>query len=247
MVSIPNPDYKAARLIFCAGALCCLAIVVVWGMTTHESIFLRFLLVTLFSGLMAASAVEALRWVTKKEDVAKAGQAVQSEQFESKASSVEPKPDVTMRLVFPERPALLLENNSDATATQIKYTVALLNIDGPDVGKPAQIPIATFDFIKGHEKGGPQNLFDPPQIAKTPNKGQKLFGWIQISCPSCIKTHYYWAYIHFGLSGWYSEVPMERHEAIAKWLSDNGPYTDASVDKILSIIPVRDRIEIKPR
>jgi hypothetical protein len=157
-------------------------------------------------------------------------------------------PDVVMRLIYPERPAILLENISDATALQIKYAVALLHIDGSDVGKPVQIPISTFDFIKGREGGGPQNLFDPPNAIQSPNKGDRLFGWIQVSCPTCIATHYYWTYVHFGYDGWYSEVLKERHEAITKWLRENGPFknTDEDVNRVLSVIAPVDRISIKP-
>jgi hypothetical protein len=150
-----------------------------------------------------------------------------------------------MRLVHSKRPALLLENVSDVVATQIKCSLALMKIGGPNSGQPAQIPITTFDFIKEREKGGPQNLFDPPQIIHPVDQGQKLFGWIQISCPMCVRTHYYWAYIQLGYGGWYSEVSKERHEAIVKWLHENGPYNDSDIDRILSVIGLSERNEIQ--
>ncbi len=157
-------------------------------------------------------------------------------------------PNVIMRLVYPTRPALMLQNISGVTASQIKYSFALVNIDGPQIGQPAQIRIATADFIPGHEQVGPQNIFDPPQIVKTPNNWQKLFGWIQVLCPTCIKTHIYYVYIHFGFDGWYSEVSKERHEEIVKLLRDNGPYTgsDKDIDRILALIEHDKRIAIRP-
>src|ERR1700733_12227447 len=37
-------------------------------------------------------------------------------------------PDVTLRFVYPERPAVILINNSDVLAKQIKWTVVLWNL-----------------------------------------------------------------------------------------------------------------------
>jgi hypothetical protein len=154
-------------------------------------------------------------------------------------------PDVTMRLVGPKRPALVLENISDTVAYQIKYALALLKIGS---GLPVAIPIGTFDFLRPHDQGGPLNLFDSPAVLHTVHEGDKMFGWIQISCPLCLLTHYFYAYIDFGHTGWYAEVTKDRHEQIVKWLRDNGPYStdDADdADRIVSVIPPGRRIHIQ--
>jgi hypothetical protein len=156
-------------------------------------------------------------------------------------------PDIAMRLVYPTRPALMLDNQSSYTARTVKYACALIYLNGKEAGTSVPIVIATADFINGHDSIGPENLFDPPQILKSPSDGQKMFGWIQISCPDCIRTRFYWAYIKFGFAGWYSEVSKTRFEEIDTWLNKSGKHdgSDSDINEILSVIPMADRIQIQ--
>jgi hypothetical protein len=165
--------------------------------------------------------------------------ALQLQQVITKSST---SPDVTMRLVGPKHPALILENISDTVAHQIKYALALLKIGS---GLPVAIPIGTYDFLRPHDQGGPLNLFDSPAVLQTVHEGDKMFGWIQISCPLCLLTHYFYAYIDLGRAGWYAEVTKDRHEQIVKWLRDNGPYNTDDADRIVSVIPLERRINIQ--
>ena len=223
-----NPArYREAKVLFWVAGLSVSAMAVLFGLTVPTSTIGRVIGTGIIGALSAITIVESTRWIAR---------------IEKPAPSVS---DVTMRLVYPQRPALLLENISDVLATQIKWTVALLKIDGPDAGQPVQIPIGTFDFIRAREQGGPQNLFDPPNVAKTLRDGQQLFGWIQVTCPACAKIRYWWAYIKLGSAGWYTEVSKTRHEEIAQWLRESGPYSDKDVDKVLATVPIADRIEIK--
>jgi hypothetical protein len=222
-----NPArYKEARILFSIAGLSVAAMALLFGLTVPISPIGRLIGTFVIGGIAAIIIVEATRWVAKIEQGA-------------------PVADVTMRLVYPQRPALLLENISDVVASQIKWTVALMNIDGADAGKPAQIPIGVFDFIRGREQGGPQNLFDPPNIVKTPANGQQLFGWVQVTCPACAKIRYWWTYIKFGSHGWYVEVSKERHEEINRKLREGNPYSDQDVDRVLSIVPANERVAIK--
>jgi hypothetical protein len=72
--------------------------------------------------------------------------------------------DVSLRFVYPKSPALILVNNSDVIAKNIKWSVALWNMDLPDRNDPLPIPVSTFDWIKPHDEGGPQNLFNTPLV-----------------------------------------------------------------------------------
>jgi hypothetical protein len=220
-------DFGAARRGFWATAISFAATGLVLGIMTTWSLPVRMSVCGAFFLVAGMGLVWMLDYLKVRE-----------------ALGFAKSPDVVMRLVYPKRPALVLENISDAVAVQIKYAAALLKITGPEKGQPVQIPISTFDFIKGREKGGPQNLFDPPAPLKSPNEGERLFGWIQVSCPTCAVTHYYWTYINFGYDGWYAEVSKARHEAIAKWLHENGPYTDNDIDRMLSVIDAKDRSPI---
>ena len=188
MVALSEQEIKIARWIVWAAAALFMTRWIMWGFTTDQPLWIRLLIGAFVGAFVAGVLPPSLKWITQHEGKS------------SEEKLVSAKPNIAMRLIYPERPAIVLENNSDATAMYIKYTVALFNIGGPDAGKPLQIPIKVFDFIKEHEIGGPQVIFDPPQIDKTPPKGQKLFGWVQISCPECVKTRYYYTYIHFGLN-----------------------------------------------
>jgi hypothetical protein len=156
-------------------------------------------------------------------------------------------PDVAMRLVIPTKPAIMLDNKSAYTARMVKYVLAFIYLTGTNAGTPVPVLVATADFIKGHDSVGPENLFDPPQILRSPSEAQKMFGWIQISCPDCVRIRYYWTYIKFGFGGWYAEVSKERFEDIVKWLRNSGRHdgSDSDINEILSVIPMTDRIQIQ--
>jgi hypothetical protein len=81
-------------------------------------------------------------------------------------------PDVTLRFIYPDRPALLLINESGKLAQQIKWSVALWNLDdlrtfssnphASDAHEPLLIPVQIFDFIRPHSTGGPQTILGAP-------------------------------------------------------------------------------------
>jgi hypothetical protein len=132
------------------------------------------------------------------------------------ATSRPSQPDVTLRFVYPESPTLVLENLSDKTAQNIKWTVVLWNLDdprayspgvhAPDIHEPLQIPIATFDFIRPHSLSGPQNLFASPLVAPYVKLGNRFAGSASTVCPECSRGHTFLVYIILGEGGWYSEV-----------------------------------------
>jgi len=125
-------------------------------------------------------------------------------------------PDVTVRLVYPDHTAIVLVNNSDAIAKEIKWTVVVWNLDdprtylstnpGPNSHDPLPIPVSMFDFLRPHSSGGPQTLFARPDIREFAKDGQRLFGSMSVICPDCKKGHTYFVYEEIGKGGWYSEV-----------------------------------------
>lgn len=116
-------------------------------------------------------------------------------------------PEVSLRFVSPEYPALQLINRSDVVAKDIKYTVVLWDIDNDTQVNPLAIPIATFDFIKAKQAGGPQNIFGPVEHLLKP--GTRLFGSASVNCPDCRRGFTYWVYIDWTHGGWFAEVPDE--------------------------------------
>lgn len=116
-------------------------------------------------------------------------------------------PNVTLRFVYPKSPALQLVNQSDAVARDIKYAVILWNLDLPDRLDPLPIPIATFDWIKPHADGGPENLFFTPLVTPLLSPGNRLFGSAAVNCPDCGRGHTYVVSVVWGEGGWFAEIP----------------------------------------
>lgn len=162
-------------------------------------------------------------------------------------------PDSTIAFGFPESPILLLKNDSDAIARNIKWTVVLWNLDDPksyskpadtDIHEPLQIPVGTFDFLRPHTSGGPLNLFDGPMVAPHIRKGDRLFGSASVSCPDCKRGHTYVVSIIYGQSGWYAELPEVISGDIlapSRALKSNIP---AYVNQLTARVHVKNKIEI---
>ena len=142
-------------------------------------------------------------------------------------SPTEPPPqshqvEVGLRFVHANRPALIISNLSDSVARNIKWTVLLWNMDLPDRNDPLPIPVSSYDFIRSHAEGGPQNLFDGPLLAPLLKPGDRLFGSASVDCPDCARGRTYVVYIVFGKDGWFSEVLNEK---------SGGSYIPRNLDK----------------
>ena len=80
----------------------------------------------------------------------------------------------------------------------------------PDRDDPLPIPIKTFDWIRAHGAGGPEELFESPQVASLLKSGNRLFGSAFVDCPECSRGRTYIVYIVFGESGWHAEVENKK-------------------------------------
>lgn len=86
------------------------------------------------------------------------------------------KPDLALRFIYPESPALVLINRSSVIAKDIKWTVAIWNMDLPERNDPLPIPIGIYDWIRPNDEGGPQNIFDTPSVKSILTPGNRLLG-----------------------------------------------------------------------
>ena len=132
------------------------------------------------------------------------------------------RPDVTLRFVWAESPAVQLNNHSDVVAQQVLWDVVLWNFDdpraysnptGPDMAdkhEPLPFPSATVDFIRPHSEVGPLNIFNDPRVAPYIKKGNRLFGSAIVTCPTCERGHTVVVYIELGKRGWYHEMADNR-------------------------------------
>lgn len=154
---------------------------------------------------------------------------------------------MTLRFVYPKEPALIIANPSDVIARDIKWFVALWNMDLPDRNDPLPIPVSTFDWIKAHEEGGPLSLFDSPLVTPLLKPGDRLFGSASADCPECARGRTYIVYIVLGKGGWFSEVENEK---LGKILIPNNflkESREAYFKALESLVPVKSRITISER
>lgn len=117
-------------------------------------------------------------------------------------------PLVGLRFVGRKFPALQAINESSAIAKDIRWAVALWNMDRPADVNPLQIRSGTFDWLKPHDEGGPQNIFQP--VVQSLKAGDRLFGTVSVNCPECSRGRTYIVYIVWGESGWFSEIDSEQ-------------------------------------
>ena len=122
--------------------------------------------------------------------------------------------DVALRFVYPKSPALIIANLSHSLVRDIKWIVALWNMDLPDRNDPLPIPVSTFDWLKAREESGPQNLFNGPFVAPLLKPGNRLFGSASVDCPACARGRTYIVYIVWGQGGWFSEVENEKSGSV---------------------------------
>ena len=155
------------------------------------------------------------------------------------------KPDVSLRLVYPEDPALVLENNTDTVAKDIKWMVILFNMDRPDRNDPLPIPISTFDWIRPHAATGPQNLFGSALVSPLLQPGNRLFGSASVSCATCSRGHSYYVYVEWGKGGWFAEVEGEKSGSPLIPQNSLKPSRMEYFDRGLSAVPASARVPIR--
>jgi len=120
------------------------------------------------------------------------------------------KPDIHLALVYPKAFAIVLYNSSGVLLDKPKYSPGIWNLDRLDAsGNVATLPIPVFvgDWIRPHESMGPQAVFGTELVKPAVKPGDRLFGFILVTCPECIVTREYWVYEVFDEGGWYCELP----------------------------------------
>lgn len=153
-------------------------------------------------------------------------------------------PDVIPVLVYPRDPALLLVNRSRRVAFQVKWYVFLVDPDSPSFPQPLRIPVQTFDFIRPHGGGGPEQVFSPSIRAEL-KRGDQLFGYVAATCPKCATTREAWLYVDFGKGGWYAPLAKGDHVDISR-LSREIPKMKSNLASFMkALVPKGRRIPIR--
>jgi hypothetical protein len=120
------------------------------------------------------------------------------------------QPDVHAALLYPQDLAIVLSNSSKVKPVkQGLYQLIMFNIDRPvtaDHFQLVQTTATAIDFIP------PAGAFLPSRadLLLQPNeplvKGNRLFGYLSISCAECSNRRAYWVFIKYGEAGWYREL-----------------------------------------
>ena len=241
VLTLPEPRFKAARIAFWFSAFCFGGLGVIWSMVASNQTMAVKLAA---SGITAALSAMALTYVLS---------LIGGHEEKTKQSA---SPDVTLSFAFPDSPTLMLRNQSEVVARNIKWVVLLWNLDNAavysqaassetaDKHEPLQIPIGNFDFLKANSTGGPLNLFESPLVKPHVKKGDRLFGSAAVSCPDCERGHTFVVSIIFGQGGWYAEVPEETsgNAFIPRRLTK--PVVLSYVQELTAKAPEKNRVAI---
>jgi len=139
------------------------------------------------------------------------------------------QPDIRAALVYPADPSFIVMNQSKIKPVREgHYQFITLNIDRW-LGDHYQLVQTRGSDVGASIPPGGQYLPSRFELRLDPNqpieKGNRLYGYLSISCPDCIAKRLYWVLIKYGEEGWYSEVPIDDKAYSIKALAKLTPTT----------------------
>jgi hypothetical protein len=112
--------------------------------------------------------------------------------------------NLTLRFVHPNEVAIVVDNAPHAgLADRPKYYAILADLD--NVSDFLRIPTFMGDYIRPGEFMGPNQFMGLDAVKSLVKPGDRIFGSVGVSCPTCLKSRNYWLYIKVGDGGWYEE------------------------------------------
>lgn len=152
------------------------------------------------------------------------------------------EPDLVAFVVNPQNPQLDFFPRY-AVAEKVEADPVLWDIDRED-GKTDSLIIQQmkYDWIRPDQHGGPTPLIDSRDEGSIVKKGDRIFGYIQVACPTCQKIKLYWVYFVYGDGGRFAEIsgpPYPNPKAIAANIPDMkklGP--DGFLNAIAGWVPI---------
>jgi len=112
-----------------------------------------------------------------------------------------------MVLIYPQEVAIEILNVSSSVLYKPKWGFAIWDLDRVDSsGKPTILPLRTQegDWIRGHEGLGPEAAMS--EVSGMTKPGDRLVGYVTVTCPDCVKARAYWIYATAHQGGWFSEA-----------------------------------------
>jgi hypothetical protein len=148
------------------------------------------------------------------------------------------QPDIHAIPVYPLKPAVIVFNKSKIKPVRDgSYQLITINVDKwlGDRYQHVSSKATKVDAIRPDDGYLPSTLeliLDPNKPLK---KGDRLYGYLSISCPDCIAHRIYWVLIKYGEEGWYTELPDNKSEHPLKALDNLNPSTaDEQINNFLS-------------
>ncbi len=230
-----STEFWVARLCLALAAADLLGLSAYWLYLSPWPLVARLMIAALAGVIVVPAAVGLLVWSDYR----------QAKVQEQHAPTVQP--EVSLRFVYPKSPALMIINQSAAIARDIKWTVILWNMDLPERNDPLPIPVSTFDWLRPHAQGGPQNLFDGPLVSPLLKAGNRLFGSASVICPTCARGRTYIVYIVWGQDGWVAEIPDEVSGNLVIPPKLSKEYREAYFKQLEATVPTHWRVPIGER
>jgi hypothetical protein len=154
-------------------------------------------------------------------------------------------PDLRVRFVHMKDVAIVIENAPHVgIADRPKYGVQLLDFDNL-AADYLRIPTNMGDYIRPGDYWGPNQFMGIDAVKGVVKPGDRIFGSVEASCPTCVKTRGYWVYIKVGEGGWYAEQDGEPKAITtlnaARGIADNLDVTLAALVPESKRIPIHER------
>ena len=151
------------------------------------------------------------------------------------------KPDISIQVEYATGFAVTLVDSGKVVLHEPKFSAVVWDLDIADRNDPLPVPVwAANDWIRPGEGMGPQPVLSLPNVFPLIKKGDRIFGFLWVSCPDCIRTKYYWVYEMVGRGGWYSELPTGQVPAISTLLKML-PQLRTNLDQLMATLPASDR------
>lgn len=121
-------------------------------------------------------------------------------------------PNISLALVHPDDPALILNDTSSAIVRDFLYWYELWDLSVIQNGHAIVLPIpaAKGDWIRAKESAGPMEIF------QNVKKGDHISGFIGASCPKCKRNEWIYVDIVFGTGGWYVKLTDQELKEMEK-------------------------------
>ncbi len=159
------------------------------------------------------------------------------------------QPDIHAILVYPSKPAIVVENHSKVKPVRdASYQLITLNIDRW-LGDRYQ-SVSTAATSVNHIRPGGSYLPSVLSLLLDPNeplvKGNRLYGYLSVDCVDCAAHRRYWVYLTYGDERWLREVEDTEQDYSLPTLAKLTPATvEAHVSHFRArkdLIPMPTRI-----